>query len=84
MLLIVFVLISQAFAEGSGNLTLDQIKRYALEHNYGIKAAEASRDEVQAQGVQARSAFLPKLSVIAGPEMIRDGTQSKSEAIAHV
>lgn len=82
MMTVLLALIWNVNAEG--NLTLDQIKRYAIEHNYGLKGLHSELEEARAQNVQARATFFPKFSVISGPEIAIDGVKNRSEPLAYV
>lgn len=72
-----------AFGLEAEKLSLEDIKRYAVGHNFGLKAAAAAADEAQAVTVQKRSAFFPKLSVVAGPDVRSEPKRNTSETLAH-
>lgn len=59
------VLAAVAHAQESAQLTLDQAVALALEHNPGITAAQASRDEAVADHTVTRARALPRVSATA-------------------
>lgn len=75
---------SPAFAQEAEKLSLDQIKRYAVDHNFGLKAADAGADEAKAVTVQKRAVFFPKLSMVAGPELRSEPNKNTSETLTHL
>lgn len=62
-------------------LTLDDVKKFAVAHNFGIQAADAEILEIRAQTRQRRSQFYPRLNITAGPELHQDPTLNRPEAL---
>jgi outer membrane protein TolC len=65
----------------NAKLTLDDVKKFAVVNNFGIKAADAEIQEIRAQTQQRKSLFYPRLSFTAGPEIHQDPTINRPEAL---
>ncbi len=84
LFLILFCYTRLSSAEPNRALTLEEIKKFGISNNFGLRAAEAEVDETKAQTVQKRSAFFPKLSVVTGPEFKTDEKTNKSNTMAYL
>ena len=71
-------------AKSENNLTLEDIKKFAIANNFGIKASEAEVQEAKAQSTQKQSQLFPKLAVVAGPEFKTQENKSESNTVGYL
>ncbi len=65
-------------------LTIEDIKKYALANNFGVKAISQELNEAKAQTTQKRSSFFPNFSFIAGPEIQTYDSKSESSTMGYL
>ncbi len=75
---------SSAASAAGPTLTLEDIKKYAVSHNFAIKAADAEIDETNAQTVQKKAAYYPKIAIAAGPDLRQEETKSTADALSYI
>lgn len=66
-------------AKAEYKISLDEIKKFALLNNFGVKAINEEIIEAKAQTIQKRSVFYPILSLNAGPEFLMQENQLGSQ-----
>ena len=84
MFALILLLSLIAGAEDVKVLSLGDIKRYAINHNFALKAEGAGVEEVKAQLGQRRSAFFPRMALVAGPEMENDRLTKRSNTMGYM
>lgn len=84
LFVILFLWSFSLFAQAENRLTIEDIKKFALANNFGVKAINEELEEVKAQTIQKRSVFFPNLSLIAGPEIKTQDNKNDSNTLGYL